>query len=122
MSRGRTIGLAALGALAGLFAIAEAQPVVVVPYDTARLAWDYAPAEEARITGFRVDCQAGPTTLSVSVPKTDRSVLVQAVVPGPGDYSCVVVAVSGSIASAPSNPVLFGVQPVAASNFRVESP
>lgn len=110
-----------LGLLLATPALSLAQPVVVVPYDTAKLAWDYTPENEAQITGFRVDCLAGTTGFSVPVPKADRNVLVKNVVPGPGDYSCVVLAVSGQIVSAPSNAVPFGVQPVAASNFRVES-
>lgn len=98
-----------------------AQTVVVVPYDTAKLAWDYTTEEESRITGFRVDCQAGSTGFSVPAAKTDRHVLVKTVVPGPGDYTCQLLALSGQIVSAPSNSVVFGVQPVAATNFRVES-
>lgn len=69
---------------------AQAQTVIAVPFDTATLSWT-VPAPDATHSApsdHTVSC--GANTATVPMPQT--SILVSAVVPGPGTYTCTVYA------------------------------
>ena len=113
--------------LAGSFLLPVAtwaQAVISVDITKARLAWTWTQGTGGAVTEFRVKC--GPTTgtYTSSVVLTDpaaRSVPVQQVVTGPGNYFCAVSAANQFGESGLSNEVPFaaGNVPAAPSGLQI---
>ena len=101
-----------------------AQAVISVDITKARLSWTWTPGTGGAVAEFRVKCgpSAGTyTSTTVVADPTARSVLVQQVVSGPGNYFCVVLAANQFGESGLSNEVPFaaGNVPVAPSGLQI---
>ena len=103
---------------------AWAQAVISVDITKARLSWTWTQGTGGAVAEFRVKC--GPSTgtytsTTVVMDPAARSVPVQQVVSGPGNYFCVVLAANQFGESGPSNEVPFaaGNAPVAPSGLQI---
>ena len=92
------------------WSLAWAQAVISVDITKSRLAWTWAQGTGGAVAEFRVKCGPGAGTYTSTVVVADpaaRSVPVQQVVSGPGNYFCVVSAANAFGESGPSNEVPF---------------
>ena len=110
------------GAVWYLAPSANAQTVIAVPFDTATFSWS-APGTDAThsaATSHILTC--GSSTLSVAMPAITAP--VNAVVPGPGTYTCTVAAVNNFGASTPVNFPQFeaGYPPLSPTNPQIVIP
>ena len=111
--------VAAILASSFLFAMeASAQAVISVDITRARLSWNWTQGTGGAVAEFRVKC--GPTagtytSTTVLADPTVRSVPVQQVVSGPGNYFCVVTAANQFGESGPSSEVPFAAGNVPAT-------
>lgn len=101
-----------------------AQTVISVDITKARLSWTWTQGTGGAVMEFRVKC--GPTTATYTTTlvlpdPAARSVPVQQVVSGPGNYFCVVTAANQFGESGASNEVPFsaGNVPVAPSGLQI---
>lgn len=106
----------------GLVSPSIAQLTLQVPYDKANFHWDAPqdppPASTGVTRWYVINC--GGTGIRVDVPAT--SYPVKDAVPGPGTYTCTIVAVNNFGASAPVNFPTFeaGFIPGSVPNPRIE--
>ena len=101
-----------------------AQAVISVDITKARLAWTWTQGTGGAVAEFRVKCGPSAGTYTSTTVLTDpaaRSVPVQQVVSGPGNYFCVVTAANQFGESGASNEVPFsaGNVPVAPSGLQI---
>ena len=102
----------------------SAQAVISVDITKARLSWTWTQGTGGAVSEFRVKCGATAgsyTGTTVLTDPTARSVPVQQVVSGPGNYFCVVTAANQFGESGSSNEVPFaaGNAPAAPSGLQI---
>ena len=113
-----------LGAWLAAAPEADAQAVISVDITKARLSWTWTQGTGGAVTEFRVKCGPSAGTYTSTIVLADpaaRSVPVQQVVSGPGNYFCVVIAANQFGESGPSNEVPFaaGNAPAAPSGLQI---
>ena len=118
------VAAAIIGAVLLLPAVASAQTVISVDITKARLSWTWTQGTGGAVAEFRVKCGPSAGTYTSTTVLTDpaaRSVPVQQVVSGPGNYFCVVVAANQFGESGPTNEVNFtaGNAPAAPSGLQI---
>lgn len=79
----------------------QAQTVIAVPFNSATLAWTVPPTDATHSAPTAHDITCGAVVVTVPMPGT--SILVSAVVPGPGTYTCTVAARNSFGTSAAAN-------------------
>ena len=108
-----------LGAFAFSLSACEASSVVTRDINSETLSWNWTQGSSGPVGYFRVECKTStgdPVKPHDVDNPTARSVPVKDVIPGPGNYSCVIRAVNDAGPSLPSNEVHFTVAGSAAGS------
>lgn len=111
--------------LLGLAASTDAQTIVSVNINKAKLVWDWTQGTGGTADEFRVKCgqTSGTYTKITSVAPTLRELAVSTAIAGNGNWFCVVTAANSFDESGPSSEVPFvaGVGPSSPSNLRLQA-